>query len=172
MNKIVTTILVSSLALGGFTAANADDDRYERGEHYERGHSYEHDSGHHGKFCDKHGMKGQRLEYMIKQLGLSNDQADKVRNIRDAYMPDKKELRNKMRETRKQLREVMHADAIDQDQVETLAKAMGDLKTQKILLRAKMRNEIHQVLTSEQREKMKAMKKEHRGEKYRHGDDD
>lgn len=164
MNKIVTTLLISSLALAGFSVANADDDRYERGERYEHG-------GHHGKYCNKHGMKGQRLEHMIEHLGLSDEQATKVRSIRDEYMPRQQALRTKMQATRQQLREVMHADAIDQDQVKQLSRAMGDLKADKIMLHAQMRGKIHEVLTTKQREKMKTWKQQ-RGYKHMHGDRD
>ena len=51
MNKIAITLLVSSLALGGFTLANADDERYEREDHYEKSEHYKRD-GHKGKYCD------------------------------------------------------------------------------------------------------------------------
>jgi len=173
MNKLATTLLVSSLALGGFTLANASDDRYERYERYEHSedddryerHSYK------GKYCDKHGKKsGQRMERMIKHLELSDEQATQVRSIRDSYQPKMKALREKMKENRKQLREEMRAETIDQEKVEKLAKSMGDLKADKIILRAEKRSKIHDVLTKEQREKMKEMK-ERRGYKYKHGYD-
>jgi len=172
MNKIVTTLLVSSLALGGFTLANAsDDDRYERYERYE--HSDDDDryerKGYKGKYCDKHGKKsGDRMERMIKHLELSDEQATQVRSIRDSYQPKMQALREKMQENRKQLREEMHAETIDQEKVKKLADKMGDLKADKIILRAEKRNKIHNVLTNEQREKMKEMK-ERRGYKYKHG---
>ena len=164
MNKITTTLLVSSLALGGFTLANADDDRHERGDHYDK---HERD-GHKGKYCNKHGKKsGYRMEKMIKHLGLSDEQATQVRSIRESFQPKKEALRNKMKANRMQLREVMHADNIDQNKVKELAKTMGDLKANKIILRAEMRSNIHKVLTKAQREEMKK-RKEHRGSKYKH----
>jgi len=167
MNKIATTLLVSSLALGGFTLANADDDRYEREHRYEKGEYYKHD-GHKGKYCDKHGKKsGYRMEKMIKHLGLSDKQATKVRNIRESFQPKIEALRDKKKEYRKQLREVMHADSIDQNKVKKLAKSIGDLKENKIILRAEMRSKIHNVLTDAQRKEMKKWK-EHKGYKEKH----
>jgi len=165
MNKIATTLLVSSLALGGFTLANADDDRYERHEkedrykkddHYER---YEHK----GKYCNKHGKKsGYRMEKMIKRLGLSDEQATKVRSIRESFQPKIEALRDKMKESRKQLREEMHAEKIDQSKVKELARKIGDLKANKIILRAEMRSNIHNVLTNTQREELKKRKEQRR----------
>jgi len=161
MNKIATTLLVSSLALGGFTLANADDDRYEG---YEKNDRYEH-GGYKGKYCDKHSKKsGYRMEKMIKKLGLSDEQATKVRSIRENFQPKMKALHEKMKENRKQLREEMHAENIDMNKVKKLAQTMGELKANKIILRSEMRNNIHKVLTKEQREELKK-RKEYRGHK-------
>lgn len=170
MNKIATTILVSSLALGGFSLANADDDRYERGYHHEKYDRYERGE-HKGKYCDKHGNKSAyRMERMIKHLDLSDEQAKKVRSIRDSYKEKMQALRKKMKENRKQLREEMRAESIDQSKVKEIAKSSGDLKASKIILRAEMRNEIHKVLTKEQREKIKEHKT-YKGKKYQDDDD-
>jgi len=160
MNKIVTTMLVSSLTLGGFALANAsDDNRYEKREHA-------------GKYCDKHG-KGfdSRIERMTEHLGLNDEQAKQVRAVRDNYHPQMLALRDKIKANRKQLREVMHADTVDQAKVEKLAQKMGALKADKIILRSKMRVEMNKVLTNEQRKKM-SERKEGRGHGhgYKHHD--
>ena len=149
MNKITTTLLISSLALGGFTIANADDDYYEK-----RGHSYEkHERS--GKHCDKHGKRSDsRIDRMIERLDLNDEQTKQVRLIRDNYRPEMDSLSDKMKGNREQLRELMQEDTIDQDQVKQLAQVIGDLKTDKIILRSDMRAEFNQVLTKEQREKM------------------
>ena len=167
MNKIATTLLVSSLALGGFTLANADDSRHERGDRYEKGEHNERE-GHKGKRCNKQGKKSHyRMEKMIKRLGLGEEQATQVRSIRESFQPKMEALRNKMKDNRKQLREEMHADNIDQSKVKELAKTTGDLKANKIILRAEMRSNIHKVLTDAQRKEMKKQKG-HRGSKYKH----
>jgi len=164
MNKIATTILVSSLALGGFTLANADDDRYDRGDRYERGE-------HKGKYCNKHDKKSAyRMKKMVKKLGLSDEQAKQMQSIRDSYKEKMQSLRKKMKENKKQLREEMRAESMDQSKVKEIAQSTGDLKASKIILRAEMRNEIHKMLTKEQREKMKQYK-EHKGKKYKDDDD-
>lgn len=158
MKKIATTLVISSLVLGGFIVSNsnADDDRYER-----RGHS--------GKHCNKKFGKGSadRFERMKKRLNLSDEQAKQVRAIRDSYSPKRTELAKKTKQNRQQLREAMRADTINQDKVKELAQTMGDLKTDKIILRAKMRTEIHKVLSKEQREKMKN-RKGYRGHSHGH----
>lgn len=161
MNKIATTLIISSLAVGGFAVANAsdDDDRYER-----RGYST--------KKCDKHRKgPGSRMERMIERLDLNDEQTTQVRSIRDSYRPKMEILSDKIRGNRQQLREVMHEDTINQNKVKELAQVMGDLKTDKIILRAEMKAEMHKVLTKEQREEMKEWKgRRGYGYGYRHHD--
>lgn len=153
MNKIATTLLISSLALGSFTLANADSDNYDN-----RGHSYQKHK-HSGKHCDNQGERhGSRIDRMIERLGLNDEQTKQARSIRDNYRPKMDALSDKMRDNRRQLQNEMHADTINQNKVKKLAQVIGDLKTDKIILRAKMRTEIHKVLTKEQREEMKSWK--------------
>jgi len=156
MNKIAITLLASSLALGSLGLANADNDRYEKGGYHE------------GKHCKHKGARGEsQLERMTEKLGLSDEQAGQVKAIQEKYAPQKQALRSKMHENRQALREAMHADTMDQAKVEQLAEAMGNLKTEKILLKSKMHSEVSQVLTSEQRMKRKSMH-QHKGGKH-HG---
>lgn len=159
MNKIVAVLIAGSLALGGLAAANADDDRYEH-------------RGHHGKYCDKHGKGfGSPLERMADRLKLSDEQLKQVRAIEDKYRPEKRKLADQMRDTRKDLRAVMHADSIDQGKVKKLAQKMGSLKTEKIILRGKKHAEINKVLNKEQREQMRQWRPRHdKGYGYRHHD--
>jgi len=153
MNKMATTLLISSLALGGFTIANADDGYYEK-----RGLSYEKHK-HSGKHCDKKGKgSGSRIDRMIERFDLNDKQTKQMRLIRDTYRPKMDALGDKTKDNRKQLRELMQAESVDQGQVKKLAQVMGDLKADKIILRGEMRAEFNQVLTKEQREEMKNWK--------------
>lgn len=159
MNKLVTTLLVSSLVLGGVTLAQADSDRYEKGEYD-------------GKYCNK-GKDGKgrayRIERMATELGLSESQLKQVRAVEAKYHPKMQELRGKKKAGRQSLREVMQADNVDQAAVKKLVQQQGDLKVEKIMLRSQMRAEIDKVLTAEQRAKMKEMRS-HRSEGYhKHG---
>ena len=152
MKKLVTTLLLGSIALGGMTVASADSGYSERGEHNQ-------------KYCNK-GKKGKgfaaRIERMTKNLGLSEEQVKKMHEVEAKFHPQMQSLREKMRATRTELREVMHADNIDQNAVKKLAKQQGDLKAEKIVLRSQMRVEINKLLTTEQRTKMKELREKHR----------
>lgn len=160
MNKMLITLLAGSLAMGSLGLANADDDRYQRVEYKK------------GQHC-KHKGEGSRDEYRLKRmtekLELSEEQASRIQAIWDKYSPQKQQLRSKMLENRKQLREAMFADSRDEARLQQLAEAIGKLKTEKILLKSRIHGEVSQVLTSEQLEQRKQMRQKH-GYKHRgHG---
>ena len=154
MNKLITTLLVSSIAMGSFAIAHAESEHSGVREH-------------NGKHCNKGKMGnkfGMRIERMAKKLGFSESQLKQAHEIEAKYKPQMQALHDKKKATRQELRAVMHADTIDQAVVKKLAQQQGDLKAQKIVLRSQMRAEINNVLTEEQRSKMKEMHKK-RGEK-------
>lgn len=158
MNKIATTVVASTIALAGLGLAYAGTDRHE-GQEYSK-----------GKHCNygKHGKNTEHyIQRMTKQLGLSEDQAAQVKTIKEKYQPQKQQLRSAMMEKRRALKDLMKTEPMDEAGVQQLAESMGQLKTDKIILKSKMISEINQVLTAEQREKRNAMK-HHRGYKH-HG---
>lgn len=153
MNKLLTALLVGSLTLGGLTLAKADDDDKGKGEYK-------------GRYCEYGMGRASRIERMAEALGLSESQLKQVREIQEKYHPKKQVLRDKMKSSRQQLREVMQSDNVDQGKVSKLAQQIGDLKAEKIMLRVQKYSEMNKVLTKEQREKMKEMFKNRA--KWRH----
>lgn len=154
MKKGILALIITALVGGGMNFALADSGGY-HGQH-----------GKEGKHCNKHGKF--RLENMREELSLSDEQVKQITSIREKYQPRMQELREKSKANRAQLREAKYADTVDMGIIKTLAKAQGDLKTQKIILKAEKRNEINGVLTKEQLSKLKEMKQKHR----KHKDDE
>lgn len=172
MKKIISTVLVGSIALGGLSIAVASGDYNEhRGEHHgkycKQGGEGKHEKGHHKK-----GME-HRMQRMMKHLGLSEEQATKVRSVFDKHSVQLSALRTEKLSNRQALRSSMHAENMDMTVIEKLAKKQGALKTKKILIKAKIKSEINAILTDEQRAKKKTMRgKRGHGEHKKHGHDD
>lgn len=95
-----------------------------------------------------------RIERMADQLDLTKEQRDKVRAIVDKSRPQTRELRDKLADNRKQLRTLVQQGNAKEADVRKLADAQGKLMADMIVQRTKVRNEIHAVLTPEQREKL------------------
>lgn len=156
MNKLITTTLIGSLALGGFGYAIASgDNKNEHSEHHGEKyckHGEGHKSGHHKK-----GM-GHRLERMSRHLELSDEQKTKIESIFKKYSEQLSSLREEKRNNRKMLREKIHEKKQDVKEIEKLAKKQGDAFVRKIMTKAKMKSEIISILTDEQLEKMQTMR--------------
>ena len=164
MNKIMSAIMVVAITLGGFSMAVADDDDYRgkhQGKYCKQGKMAGYSMGHH-----KQGME-QRMQRMLHRLDLNDDQASKVSAVFDQHRTQLNALRSQMKSNRMALRENMHADTQDMALIEKLAKEQGELKTQKILMKAKIKSAINNILNSEQREEMKNIRAK-RGQKH-HG---
>jgi len=152
MNKIASTILIGSLAMGGYGMAVASPDGHGNGHEYK---------SHHCKHKQRGGQS--RIERMKTMLGLTEKQVQQMQSLKAKFKPRKQALRGKMKSTKMQLRATMKSDTVDKAKITQLATTMGNLKTEKILLKVEMRTEVNKILTAEQRAKRKAMFASHKG---------
>ncbi len=151
MKRTTAMILAGALIAGTATVASAD---YGRGQHRWG--------------CDR----GDRIERMHKELGLTDQQVTKLRAIRDKYRPQKEKLRDEMRANRDKMRALMDTGNASESSVRKLADAEGRLMSNMIVLHSDMKQEMDKVLTKEQlqkrnelREKWREERKERRGER-------
>ena len=158
MNRSIKALLIAAAVTGfagaGIAAANPAGD----GKNCARPH---HVKG----FRHHHGDDESRMERMAEVLGLTQEQRTTVRAIIDKARPQKRELRDKLRENRKQLNALVQAGTPNESEVRRIADAQGRTTADMIVLRTKVRTEINAVLTPEQREKMQNMRRWHRSEK-------
>lgn len=163
MNSTVKSVLIAAL-VGGLTATAA----------------------HAGKGCgmDHHRHRGfdseQRINRLADRLELSAEQRDKVRAIVDKSRPALRAVHDKMRDNRKAMHALMQEekvseaanapsmargprlDPIRDSDIRKLADARGKLVAEMTVLRARMKSDIHAVLTPEQRDKLKQHSEQHR----------
>lgn len=107
---------------------------------------------------------GMMIGHMAEHLDLDDAQRESVKNIMDAAKPEMKALREKVRANHEALRTL---DAGDPE-IQNIAIENGELATEGTLLFARVRGEVHAVLTDEQRAKMaefKEQRMEHRMER-------
>lgn len=157
MNKLATAAIVSVMLAGGASMALADSDggkgRYEMEHHGSKHHGY----GHHG-----YGKGCRSIDRMADELNLDEKQVAKMRAIQDKYRPKTQALRDKYRDNRKALRALMDKDKVKESDIRKLADAQGKIKADKIVLKSKMKLEMDEVLTKEQRAKWKEMRESRR----------
>jgi len=99
-----------------------------------------------------------RIERMTKNLDLSEDQVAVIMEIRESYQQKNLELKKELMRLRNERRGEMLEDNPSEKAVIDLTQQMGDLKTQLQVNRMKMRLEVGNQLTPEQRDKMLVMR--------------
>ncbi|ARO87895.1 hypothetical protein EBAPG3_009005 [Nitrosospira lacus] len=102
------------------------------------------------------------LNRMTDRLKLTPEQRSSVEAVLQKSKSQMANLKEKMQTNRKALRELKQNGSGDSSEVQVLAQERGNLVTESIIQRNKIRNEIQLVLTDTQREQMKQMREEHK----------
>ena len=116
---------------------------------------------------------GHMLEHMVRRLGLDDTQRQKMENIFSAAKPEMDALRERAAANRRALAELDAADPGHDAALARLAREKGDLATESALLHGRVKAQVEQVLTADQRQKLEKSGKrrnKHGQRKYRrHG---
>lgn len=94
---------------------------------------------------------GDRLERLVRDLGLSADQTARVRALAKTRREATKPIKQKLRILRAQLRTLWTAPRPDRAQILAKTKAITALREQQELLRIDFKLGVHAVLSPEQR---------------------
>ncbi len=109
--------------------------------------------GHHGKRGHR-GGKGM----MLRGLDLTDEQKAQVKQIMQTSRENTKSVREQMKANRQQLEAVSENGNFDQAQVQALAAQQGNLHAQMIVEKERVKSQIYQILTPEQKAKAAEMK--------------
>lgn len=146
----IATMLAATLAAGPIlAAAPADSFSAKRSGTWERGEFRGHE-------------RGLNLERMAKKLDLSAEQQEQIRAMLADHRSRTAPLRQELRESRRQMRNFVKVDVFDESAVRALALEQVDARTELIVERARMRQQIYAVLSPEQRNLAERRWKEHR----------
>jgi len=121
-----------------------------------------------GAFPGEHGGKQQRYERIADKLDMNDEQRQQLKQIHRQARPQMLELKDAMQDNREALRKLDPKSAQFDAQVAELAKQQGELLTQKIIQRHHLRAKVFAILTPEQREMAKKMKRNHFGKRGKH----
>jgi protein CpxP len=112
--------------------------------------------------------KGRHFDRMAEALDLTPEQREQIKAVRAAEQDKVAPLKEQLRKGREELRVVAEQQPFDEAAVRTLAAGQAEIRTEMIVSHARVRNQIHALLTPEQREKAEQMRssmKERRGPK-------
>jgi Spy/CpxP family protein refolding chaperone len=100
-------------------------------------------------------VPGRSFERMAKALGLTEEQREKVRAILASEREKTEPLRRQIAEDRSKIREAMEAVPFDEKAVRALAADRERIRTELLVSKGRAHNEIHALLTPEQKERVK-----------------
>lgn len=122
--------------------------------------------GPHGK-RGRHGPPiGAMIEHHAEQLGLDDETREAIHEIVERSHEEGEALRDEVEEAADGLRELLEADDVDREAVLDQVERVGDLRTEAKKHRIETLLEIRSLLTPEQREAMKEMRRSFRGRHF------
>ena len=152
MKKLTTTLLAGAFFVGclGLAApvlagSYGNSDCPLTGQYMKKGYK---------KGCDD----GACYERMLDKVNATDEQRAQIQSIADTARPELDALREKKRAASDKIRELVHSDSYDEVAISSLADEQAVTTKSKILLYARMKSDIHAVLTDEQREHLKQFK--------------
>jgi len=108
------------------------------------------------------GQRGGRLRARAKELDLTDEQKAEIREIVKSHAEEIKAAKEAVEAKRQALRDLVRADKVDESAIRKAADELGTAIGNGAVLRAKVRAEIREVLTEEQRAKADEMQAEPR----------
>jgi len=111
-----------------------------------------------------------KLGMLADELELTDEQQAKIEEQKFAAGKTAIELRSKIQIARLELHKLMHADNPDEGKIKSKVEEIGKLKTEKQLNRVESHLSMQKILTPEQKEKLRSLKKQrlHPGREFRH----
>ena len=106
-----------------------------------------------------HGMRGEQgAMMMLRRLDLTSDQQAKVKEIFEANKGTVQPLREQLKANHDKLAAL--GGSFDEGQVNAIAKEQGELMSQMIVARQKVKSQIFAILTDEQKAKASQLQQE------------
>jgi Spy/CpxP family protein refolding chaperone len=99
---------------------------------------------------------------MMDELGLTPDQASKIKNIREQNHSQAKSIHDQLQDKRRDLMEYMSSDNADPGKAKAMQQEIDQLQNQLSTLRMNTWFEMKKNLTPEQLTKMQALREQHK----------
>ena len=115
--------------------------------------------------------KQNRHERVTELFGLSDEQQEKIKAIREDERSAIQALRENMREYQEQMRQLADEATFDENAIRTIAEKKAKIQVEMAVSRARMHSQIHEILSPEQQELAKDLRSERQNKqgKYRSG---
>jgi Spy/CpxP family protein refolding chaperone len=118
------------------------------------------------------GFGGHMMGFMADYLDLTDAQRAQAKEIMAKEKSAMRPLMQQLAQSHQQLRQLEESATFDEAKVRTLASQNTQLMTELIVQKARIKNELFQVLTPEQKAKMAKFEDRHEGRFMKHMQDE
>jgi protein CpxP len=98
---------------------------------------------------------GPRLNLGLRGVELTDGQREQVRSIMESHRTEFDNVRKTLREAQGAFAQASRAASIDENAIRTSSTAVANAMAEEAILRAKVRSEVHGLLTPEQQQQVK-----------------
>jgi len=158
-NGFILAALVAALAFTSMpTYAKADRPGWGAPDFGNRPHIRQH--GPHGPGGGPHAMHdpGMRLLQMSQRLDLTAEQESQILELSQAYRADREAHRKEGKSIREQMQALRESDSFDETELRSALEKAQPHHIEGIVMHAKYRNELNQILTDEQKTQIDSFK--------------
>ncbi len=110
--------------------------------------------------------EGKHGAALAERLGLSSEQEAQWREQREARREAARAHRDESHALREQMRALLEAPTLDENAVRALARKQGELAAARSRARGEERLALRRLLTPEQLEKLRELRREHAGARH------
>ncbi|MCW8877308.1 MAG: Spy/CpxP family protein refolding chaperone [Kangiellaceae bacterium] len=94
----------------------------------------------------------------LRHLDLTDEQKEQLKAVKNAKKGTFKVKRQEIHGLKKQMRQLMNAEQIDEGAIKALSLQIAELKADQLIQRAQLKQEVMKLLTDEQKSKLEAIK--------------
>jgi Spy/CpxP family protein refolding chaperone len=98
---------------------------------------------------------GPRVDFGLRGVELTDAQREQVRSIMQSHRTEFDNIGKALREAHRAFAEATRADALDEATIRARSTAVANAMADEAILRAKVRSEVHALLTAEQHQQLK-----------------
>ena len=149
--SLVISSLVAGILVSGLSSSLL------AGPNHEHKHRYAHEFGHERQFDTKR-LNMKRMMRAFSRLELSEEQKTEIKSIFKQGFDDNKPKREEIQTLREQVRNLKHADVLDEQALRATAISIANLRTDMMLANLQNRKKIEALLTESQVQKLQEMK--------------
>ena len=106
------------------------------------------------------GPGGHGAGIALRALDLTEAQREQVRQLTEQYREQTRTLVERVRAAREAQREAMEATTFNEQEVRVTAQAFAEAQTEMAVLQARLRSDIHALLTPDQQQQLATMQAE------------